>query len=301
MHFKGLDLNLLVALDVLLLEKNTTRAGQRLCLSQPAMSGALARLREYFNDELLVQAGRVLVLTPLAQSLVEPVREVLRQVETTIATRAQFDPATSSRRFTVMGSDYVMMVLMTAALQRASIETPQVTFALRSIANSWQEDLALGVVDVVLIPELFAAEAHARASLFEDGFTCVVDAQNPLVGDRLTAEEYFALGHAGVAFGPSLNPSIEQWLLKQHGHRRRMEIYASDFTLLPHLVIGTHRIATMHTRLARLAAKSLPLRLLPVPVEIPQMIEVMQWPMHQTNEPGSLWLRHLLQETARSL
>lgn len=301
MHFKGLDLNLLVALDVLLLEKNTTRAGERLSLSQSAVSGALSRLREYFNDELLVQAGRVFVLTPLAESLVEPVRAVLRQVETTIATRAQFEPSTSARRFTVMGSDYAMTILMTAALQRASLEAPNVTFALRSTANSWQEDLALGAVDVVMIPELFAADQHAKASLFHDTFTCVVDANNPLVTDTLSAEQYFAMGHVGVAFGPSLNPSIEQWLLNQHGHRRRMEIYAPNFTLLPQLVLGTQRIATMHTRLAQWAAQSLPLRLFPVPIEISKMTEVLQWPTHHTHEPGSQWLRKLLQETARRL
>jgi hypothetical protein len=96
MHFKGLDLNLLAALDVLLHEKNTARAGERLCLSQSAVSGALARLREYFNDELLVQAGRGFVLTPLAESLIEPVRGLLQQIEETIAAKARFDPATST-------------------------------------------------------------------------------------------------------------------------------------------------------------------------------------------------------------
>jgi DNA-binding transcriptional LysR family regulator len=95
-YFKGLDLNLLAALDVLLDEKNTTRAGERLCLSQSAMSGALARLREYFNDELLMQAGRGFVLTPLAESLIEPVGALLRQIEAAIASKARFDPATSA-------------------------------------------------------------------------------------------------------------------------------------------------------------------------------------------------------------
>ena len=80
MRFKGLDLNLLVALDVLLQERSITRAGERLGLSQPATSGALARLRDYFNDPLLVPVGRQVMLTPLAHSLVEPVSQVLQQV-----------------------------------------------------------------------------------------------------------------------------------------------------------------------------------------------------------------------------
>jgi DNA-binding transcriptional LysR family regulator len=301
MHFKGLDLNLLVALDVLFIEKNTTRAGERLGLSQSAVSGALARLREYFNDDLLVQAGRTFVLTPRAESLVEPVREVLRQVETTIATQAQFLPGSSTRRFTVVGSDYAMTILMTAALQRAAHIAPGVSFALRSTTNTWQEELATGAVDLVLIPEFFASDHHPKAGLFKDDFTCVVDARNALVAEALSPEQYFAMGHVGVAFGPSLNPSIEQWLIQKHGHRRRVEVFAPNFTLLPNLVIGTNRIATMHTRLARLAAQSLPLRLLPLPIEISGMVETMQWPAHHTHEPGSLWLRNLLQETAEHL
>jgi DNA-binding transcriptional LysR family regulator len=301
MHFKGLDLNLLVALDVLLHEKNTTRAGERLCLSQSAVSGALSRLREYFNDDLLVQAGRVFILTPLAESLVEPVRDVLRQVETTIATQARFDAATSRRQFIVMGSDYAMTILMTAALQRVAREAPGIAVALRQTTSSWQEELALGTIDVIMIPELFTCDQHPKAPLFEDDFTCVVDANNPLVSDTLSVEQFFALGHVGVAFGPSLNPSIEHWLLQKHGYSRHLEIIAPNFTLLPSLVIGTHRIAVMHTRLARIAAQSLPLRLLPLPIAIPGMVEMMQWPTHHTHEPGSQWLRNILQDAAGSL
>src|SRR5437763_16332301 len=99
MDLQRFDLNLLVTLDALLSERNVTRAGQRMNLSQSAMSGALGRLREFFQDELLVPMGRTMVLTPLAQGLVLPVRDVLLQVQTTIATKPHFDPATSSSHF----------------------------------------------------------------------------------------------------------------------------------------------------------------------------------------------------------
>jgi DNA-binding transcriptional LysR family regulator len=301
MHFKGLDLNLLAALDVLLHEKNTTRAGERLCLSQPAVSGALARLREYFNDELLVQVGRSFVLTPLAESLVEPVGALLQQIEATIAAKARFDPATSTRRFTIMGSDYAMIVLMTEVLRRVEREAPGVTCVLRQTTITWQEELTRGAIDLLMIPAVFASDSHPRENLFEEEFTCVVWAENTLVGKTLSPEQYLSLGHVGVAFGPTLNPSIEHQLLAQFGYRRRLEIISPTFALLPQLLIGTNRIATMHTRLARLAAQSLPLRLLPPPVKLPPMTEVMQWPSHHSEEPGSQWLRGLLQETAARL
>src|SRR5215468_4155230 len=112
MHFHQLDLNLLVALDALLVERNITEAGKRVHLTQSAMSGALARLRQYFGDELLVQVGRKMVPTPLGESLIEPVREILIKVKTTIETRPGFDPAASTRRFSLMMSDFCATVLM---------------------------------------------------------------------------------------------------------------------------------------------------------------------------------------------
>jgi DNA-binding transcriptional LysR family regulator len=301
MHFKGLDLNLLAALDVLLHEKNTTRAGERLCLSQSAVSGALARLREYFNDELLVQAGRGFVLTPLAESLIEPVSALLQQIETTISAKARFDPATSTRRFTIMGSDYAMTVLMTEVLQRIEREAPGVTCTLRQTANTWQEELGRGAIDFLMIPAQFASDSHPQAALFEEEFTCVVWADNPLVDQTLTPEQYLALGHVGMAFGPTLLPSLEHLLLQQAGYHRRVEVFAPSFALLPLLVVGTNRVATMHMRLAKSAATWLPLRLLPLPIALPRMTEILQWPTHHTNEPGSIWLRTILRETAARL
>jgi DNA-binding transcriptional LysR family regulator len=246
--------------------KRTPRArANGLCLSQSAVSGALARLREYFNDELLVQVGRSFVLTPLAESLIEPVSALLRQIEATIAAKARFDPATSTRRFTIMGSDYAMTVLMTEVLRRVEREALGVTCVLRQTTLTWQEELTRGAIDLLMIPAVFASDRDPRESLFEEKFTCVVWAENALVGKTLSPEQYLALGHVGMAFGQTLEPSIEQMLLQQAGYSRRMEVFAPSFALLPRLVVGTNRVATMHTRLAKLAATWLPLRLLPLP------------------------------------
>lgn len=301
MYFKGLDLNLLVVLDALLQEKNATRTGERLGLSQSAVSGVLARLREYFNDELLVQVGRHFVLTPLAASLVQPVQSLLQQVEVTIAIKAQFDPATSTRQFTIMGSDYAMTVLLTKALLRIRDEAPGITIIMQQTTNNWQEDLPRGAIDFVMIPEAFTLDNLPQTLLFQDDFTCVVWEQNTLVGDTLTVAQYQELKHIGMAFGPTLNPSIEQHLLEQSGIHRHVQVVAPTFSLLPLLVVGTNQVATMHTRLAKLAAAYLPLRLLPPPIPLLPMKEMLQWPAHHTEEPGSQWLRIILQEVAASL
>ncbi len=117
-----------MALDALLTEKNVTRAGMRIHLSQSATSAALARLRNFFQDQLLVPVGGKMVLTPVAQGLVKPVRNLLLQAQATIATQARFDPQTSRRRFSVAVSDYATTVFMADALRNVQRLAPHLTF-----------------------------------------------------------------------------------------------------------------------------------------------------------------------------
>jgi len=146
MHFNGLDLNLLVALDVLLTERNITLASRRLHLSQSAASGALARLRDYFGDELLTQVGRRMVLTPLGESLAAPVRDILLRVETTVQTRPQFDPASARHHFKLLMSDYVATVLMTRAIGWLGRSLSKQTLELRRCGFPTWIDLQYGPV-----------------------------------------------------------------------------------------------------------------------------------------------------------
>ena len=128
MHFNRLDLNLLVAFDALLEDLNITRAGERLSLSQSAMSGALARLRNYFQDDLLVQVGRKMIPTPLAESLRPRVRSILQDIQATVETRPSFDPATAVRHFRISASDYVVTVLFAPALALMNRFAPGLSF-----------------------------------------------------------------------------------------------------------------------------------------------------------------------------
>ncbi len=167
MHFEQLDLNLLVALDALLTERSITAAGVRVHLTQSAMSGALSRLREFFNDDLLTQVGRKMVPTPLGESLAEPVRQILLQVRATINTKPGFDPATSTRHFSVMMSDYVDTVLMSDLLRRAEAVAPHVRFNL--VSNDVApptEFIERADVDLLIMPREYLSDKHpARGSL----------------------------------------------------------------------------------------------------------------------------------------
>jgi LysR family transcriptional regulator, nod-box dependent transcriptional activator len=296
--FRGLDLNLLVALDALLAEKHVTRAGFRVHLSQSAMSGALARLRQYFGDELLVQTGRTMVLTPLARSLAKPVRDVLLQVQTTVASKAEFDPAVSDRRFAVMGSDFVLTVLMAEVMPRVEREAPGVTFELRQTRRAGLDMLDRGELDFLVIPEVFAVGGHPHAKLYEEGYACVVWSENSQVGTWMSFEQYLAMGHVAVAIGENKAPGFEEWFLQNYGYRRRIEVIAPTFAMVTALVVGTNRVATVPTGLADFSARYLPLRTVVLPVEIPSRVETLLWPRFQDDDPGSLWMRSVFLDAA---
>lgn len=298
MNLKGLDLNLLVALDALLSERSVTRGGERLGLSQSTMSGSIARLREYFNDPLLVQVGRTMTLTPLAEGLIEPVGDVLRRIQATIATKAQFDPAHSDRRFCIMASDYAFTAFMPQLFARIERDAPGITLQLRQLSPDWHESLNRGDVDVVIVPERYAAAHHPAEPIFEDDFRCVAWIGNTSIGETLSLDQYLSAGHVVVELNGVQESSFDEWYLKGQGLVRRVEVVAPTFALVPQLVVGTHRIATIWARLARMATAHFPLKLLPLPIEIPSFREVLQWPVQRDAEPGTLWLRQVLRDTA---
>ena len=298
MRFNRLDLNLLVALDALLTEKNITRAGHKLNLSQSATSGVLARLRDYFGDPLLMQVGRSMRLTPKAEELQRPVRDVLLTIQSTIAVQPGFDPATSQRHFRVIASDYPISVLLAEAARRMGEEAPHVTLEIIMPSDDVQGAVERGEVDMLIMPRQYLAEGHPSEALYTEGYSCVVWAGNTQVGESLTLAQYMSLSHVTTLFGHQRQPSLEEWFLKSSALQRRIEVTTNNFNTLPLLVLGTQRVATMHTRLARLFARTLPLRIVPLPVDFPTMVWSMQWPRHLMADPAHQWFRGVVHAAA---
>ena len=298
MNFRGLDLNLLVALDALLTEKSTTLAGKRIHLSQSAVSGALARLRDFFSDDLLVPVGNKMILTPLAEELSLPVREALSAIDSVVKKDAAFDPQTAKRRFRIMLSDYAAMVLMTAALPRLQREAPGVSLELLSNAELPAHALERDEIDLLLIARQFAPADEPFEELFSDDYSCVVWSENQRCRDPITLDQYLEMGHVVARFGRNQQVSADEQFIAQMGVHRRVELVVMSFSMLPQMVVNTERIATVHSRLARLYAQWLPLRILAPPVEIPPLVEVMCWNRLRERDRGIRWLRHALKHAA---
>ena len=305
MRLDRFDLNLLVVLDALLEERNVTKASQRLHIGQSAASAALARLREYFGDELLVPVGRQLRLTPLAETLVAPVRDTLLRARATIARKPGFDPATAERRFAVCASDYVTTVMLADAIQRVARLAPGVAIDVRSPPTSVLEVFDRGGIDLLVMPEQYVARLdHPQQRLFEDTQVCMVWSGNTEVapaGAGFTFEAYMAAGHAAVRFGDERSVAFEEWFLPRYGKQRRVESSVDNFATLPLLVVGTQRVATLHRRLAAHFARYLPLRVVEAPFDMPALVEMMAWPRYLDHDPAHVWLRQTLVACAAAL
>ncbi|WP_197416521.1 MULTISPECIES: LysR family transcriptional regulator [unclassified Massilia] len=294
MRFNRLDLNLLIGLDVLLAECSITRAARRLCLSQSAASGILARLREYFGDELLVQSGRQMVPTPLALSLMEPVRDILLRIKQTVETAVEFQPEASGRHFRIVASDFVSSVVLTQLAAQVSQAAPFVTLEFLQPNERSLAQMERGEIDILLMPERYLSRSYPSEVLFSDDFSCIVWDRNTEVGATLSQDDYLRLGHVATSFGSHQQLAAEEVFFKSIGLNRRIEVVCATFNLLPQFVIGTRRVATLQHQLALQLARYYPVRLLDAPVAIPRIVECMQWHPSNQHDPAHVWLRSML-------
>ena len=301
MRYKRFDLNLAVVLDALLAEQSVTKAGQRLNVSQTTVSDALARLREHFADDLLTQVGKRMVPTTLGASLAQPVRGMLLQADAMLNTRPVFDPVATRRNFTLMLTDYVATVLISRFVPSLQMAAPNITLELVPHSPVPWESLDRGEIDFLIMPTSFVHDSHPSMPLFRDDYRCVVWDHNEIAGDTISMAQYLDMGHVVNRVGGSRAPTFDEWFFKNHGHARRVEMVAMDFNSVPQFVVGTQRVAIMHTHLARYYAGYLPIRLLKPEFELPVLEIAIQWNRFHDNDPAVIWVRDLLATTAKAV
>ena len=290
MRFKGLDLNLLVALDVLVRERSVSRAATRLHLSQPAMSAALNRLREYFHDPILVPQGNRMIATPHAMHLSLRLQSFLAEADSIISASSSFDPAVARRRFRIGISDYLSIVLFSKLLPKLEKSAPGVHFDLVQPSNALATLLEQGEVDLIItLPERVSPH-HPTELLFEERHVVVGWNRNPLLRKTLTEKQFWDAGHLAVWIGNHRPMSFAESHLSKLGKQRRIEISVASFALAPEMLVKTQRLAVMHERLAQIYEKRLPIAYVPMPFEFPLMQELIQYHHVGAADAGLRWL-----------
>jgi DNA-binding transcriptional LysR family regulator len=301
LRFKGLDLNLLVALDALLETRSVSAAAGRLNLSQPAMSAALSRLRDYFGDELLVASGKRMHPTAYAEVLLPQLKESLASLDSLISNPTLFDPMTSHRTFRILGSDYVTAAALVPLIERLAEEAPGVRLDIGPVQDDATEQIEEGKVDLLLTPDNHIHPDHPADLLWEERQVIVGWNRNPLFGHPVTEEAVFAAGHVAVLMGRIRTPSFADRELAIMGKVRRIEVATSSFLAVPWLLQGTNRLAFMHERLARSVVKLFPLEWAPTPFDFPIMREMVQHHRARSGDAGLTWLRRKMAEVAAEI
>jgi DNA-binding transcriptional LysR family regulator len=177
-------------------------------------------------------------------------------------------------------------------------EAPGVTIELLANDEEPWESLSRGEIDFLVLPKNFVRSDHPAQVLFEDEYVCVCWTGNTLVGDSISLEQCLALGHVVARLGTQRPPTIDAWFFERFGHQRRVDVIATTFGSVPHMLVGTTRLSIMHRRLASVYAESLPLKVLPVPVEMPRLVEMIQWHQYRDRDPARIWLTDMLISSA---
>jgi LysR family nod box-dependent transcriptional activator len=296
-----MDLNLLKAFDALMQERNVTRAAERLGVTQPSASAALARLRLLFGDELLVKSGRAMRATPFAERIAERIHTMLLEVEDIVTSHEDFDPHQDEQTFRVMVTDYTALILMGPVTRTLAAEAPHVRLELVTHGMSdHAERLHSGEVDLAVVPDRLSRHSGLpRAELFTDEFALAGWRGNPRVTDSMTIADFAEAPY--LSFSVGSEPSMVDSLLTELGHDTRADVRVESFVTGPLLLRGTGLVTFVQRRLADLLAEAAELRVVRSPFAIPPLLETLTWHPRSTTDPGHRWLRRQITAAAAAL
>lgn len=290
MNTRRLDLNLLVALEALLAERNVTQAASRLHISQPALSAQLARLRNIFNDPLLLPAQRGMVPTARALELQGPLRRALDEVRRVTVTGRPFDPADASLTLTIAASDYVQVAVLLDFTLRLRREAPGIRIGIRAIDGA-----AVGVqmeraeVDLALMTAETAPHNLRRCLLFEESYKIIVRRNHPRIRRTLTLKALTGEHHVVVSpRGGSFSTAIDL-ALSAVGATRRVALSAASFLFVPEIVARSDLVAFVPSRLVD--NRSDRLAIFEPPIKVPGFAISLLWHDRTHDHPAHAWVR----------
>ncbi|MBU2710704.1 LysR family transcriptional regulator [Zooshikella harenae] len=310
MNISRVDLNLLVYLDVLLREKNVTKAASHLGITQPAMSNGLRRLRELFDDPLLVRTSEGMTATERALSLQPMVRDVLSNIEKALQPQKDFDAYSSDRVFRIMASDYAESTLIPPLLTQLRQLAPHVTLDILTPSDVSFLDVEQGRVDMAINRFDEMPQSFHQTTVWQDSFSCLISANNPILDD-FNLDTYLQAQHiwvskTGMGVGVGMTPQDVQrlgWVdeaLAKLEKKRRISVFTRHYQVAMLLAQQPDLIATLPTRAALLAQNNPHLVIHKPPFAIADFELKMAWSPLLQHNPGHQWLRRLVGEVAKT-
>ncbi len=294
--FRGVDLNLLVTLLVLLRERSVTRAAGKLHIGQPAVSGALSRLRELFDDPILVRTAQGMEPTVKALQLEANLLPALRHIHAALFDQEDFDPATSESTFTVGMADWVEIWLGPSLISRIHKQAPGVRLAIKSV-DPFQGPSALEHDGMDLGVSCFMDSGPAwmlRKRLCSMGFQCVYDAAQINITEPLTVEEYISHPHLMVSYKGAFEGNVDKALEELH-LKRNLQFALARFAALPSILKQVPALATMPKAVANWICLSTGLRSTQPPINLADVNIDMVWRATRDKDPALRWLMSVIE------
>ena len=311
MNINRVDLNLLVYLDVLLRERNVTQAANQLNLSQPAMSNGLRRLRELFDDPILVRTSDGMTPTERALELEPLVREILSGVDRALQPTSDFDPTDAERIFRIMASDYAESTLLPALLAKLRQQAPGISLDIMTPSDVSFLDVERGKVDLVINRFDAMPQSFHQNTVWTDSFSCLISASNPILKD-FTLDSYLAAQHVwvsktGMGVGVGVDPEDVQrlgWVdgaLAKLDKKRHITVFTRHYQAAMILAEQNDLVVTLPTLAAQLQHDNPRLVIKTPPFEIPPLELKLAWSPLLQHNPANRWLRQLIVETGREV
>lgn len=300
MNLRSIDLNLLVVFDAIYAERNVTRAAEKIALSQPAVSGALGRLRVRLRDQLFLRGPEGLLPTPRAQELALPIRRILMELEQ-VLDPVVFDPATASRTFTIAVIDYFTLVIIPPLLRSLRAEAPGVRLRFVPSSGHIFEALDHGDIDFAISAFGDVPERFEKRFLLEDRYACLVARDNPLAHGKVTLQRYACASHLLVSPRGGGRGFVDDRLAEQ-GLTRQVPLTINHFSAAPLIVASSDLVLTAPMRVINALINDRMVRI-ESPIEAPvdfRRLELV-WNRRLANHPAHEWFRQTVQQVADSI
>ena len=294
---RTLDLNLLKTLDALLDERSVTRAAARLSLTQPAVSGMLNRLRDYFDDPLFIRVPHGIVPTTRAEELAAPVKRILADINVLLQPVA-FDPLTANLTFTIAATDYALRAVVVPFIAALKTQAPGIRVRVVPVTpGSLVSQLEQGNIDVALItPHTTPDELHSRA-LYDERYVCMMRADHPNAGEPMTLDRFCALEHVLVSYEGEGFRGVTDSALEKIGRTRHVGLSVSSFLVLPDVLAISDMIAVVPERMAENRGGMF---VCDVPVAVPGFTKSMAWHGRNHRDRAQVWLREIIMRTCNN-
>jgi DNA-binding transcriptional LysR family regulator len=303
MDSSDIDLLTLRGFCALMDERSVSRAATRLHVSQPTMSRLLGKLRLCFADPLLVWAGGNMVPTPRALSVDTELRQVIKTIDQLLSPDRPFDPESSESTVVLAAAETLENIFLADVIKRVAAQAPHVTIEVRS-PNRWQDPnaLELGEIDFVVGWQMAPAPSLRSRLLFTDRLVCIARADHPILRDgELTYEKYLQLAQIQYDVpGKTTTDLLLEEKLSQRGYRRNVKFRVQSSLTVAEVVASSDLIATLPEKIASRFLKQHPLKILELPIRLPQMQNRAFWHERMQSDPRSRWFRKLLADVAQS-